>query len=84
MGATPACLHEGEGIVVEVAVVVHVRLHAPVVVQAAQQRVPREEAAEVPAPGTGMKFFLPAWALHCAVGQVCKMALSTALTSFVY
>ena len=47
-GAAPL-LHEQEGVVVEVAVVVDVRLDAPVVVDVGEQRVMIEEAAEVAA-----------------------------------
>lgn len=42
-------LHENKWIVVQIAVVVHIRLHAPVKVKYVQQGVVLEEATEVPA-----------------------------------
>lgn len=42
---TYACLHVEEWVIVQVAVIVHVRFHAPVEVKFAQQRMKMEEAA---------------------------------------
>ena len=47
--AAELCLHEQEGVIVQVAVVVHIWLHAPVEVKIQQEGMPLEEPAEVPA-----------------------------------
>ena len=46
-GVHSLLLHEYEGIIVQIAVVVHIRLNAPIVLEVCQQRVMVEKTAEI-------------------------------------
>ena len=66
-------LHVQEGVLVQITVEVHIRLHAPIIVKARQQRVPMGKAAEVPEQaGIRAKMPLRLLALKTHVGSTVR------------